>query len=151
MRKLTILAALMVIIGPPALGQTTTKLCVPVPPIPGQLGAPSCADVSMTNALPVKTGTTSVTLMPLDVSTVTSAGVPVVALVSGHHLQGGIIQNPPTAKTLLCINEIGAAKTTGGNNICLRPGAVQPLSASGGPVSVVSSDANHPFSGYGWN
>jgi len=90
------------------------------------------------------------TINPLDVAVVTTGGTAVQALGPGEHAAGGFIQNPPTATVALCINEAGPAVAGGsGSTTCVSPGIVYPLAPNGGTVSVVSSDSNHPFSGYG--
>lgn len=91
-------------------------------------------------------------LTPLDVATVTTGGSAVTALTAGHRSAGGWIYNPPTATVNLCINEVGTASgtTSAGNTTCIVPGQTYVLTASSNsPVSVVSSDSAHPFSGYG--
>jgi len=91
-------------------------------------------------------------LVSLDVSTVTTGGTAVTAINAGHRASGGWIQNPPTATTNLCVNERGTATTTaGGDTSCLVPGQTYILSGNAGPVSVVSSDSAHAFSGQAWN
>ena len=91
-------------------------------------------------------------LVSLDVSTVTTGGTAVTAINAGHRASGGWIQNPPTAATNLCINERGTATTTAGGDVtCIAPGQTYMLSGNAGPVSVVSSDSAHAFSGMGWN
>lgn len=90
------------------------------------------------------------TINPLDISTVTTGGTAVTALGPGEHSAGGFIQNPPTATIALCINEAGVAVVAGsGSTTCISPGNVYQLAPSNGPVSVVSSDSAHPYSGYG--
>lgn len=91
------------------------------------------------------------TINPLDISVVTTGGVAVQALGPGEHAAGGFIQNPPTATINLCINEAGPATgtTSAGSTTCIAPGIIYPLSPSIGPVSVISSDGTHAFSGYG--
>lgn len=91
------------------------------------------------------------TLVTLDIKTVTTGAVPVVALSAGHKTAGGLIQNPPTASINLCINEIGTASgtTSSGDTTCIIPGQSYSLTASSGAVSVISSDSAHAFSGYG--
>ena len=91
-------------------------------------------------------------LTPLDVATVTTGGTAVTALLPQHRSSGGWIYNPPTATVNLCINEIGTASgtTSAGNTTCIVPGQTYVLTASSNnPVSVISSDSAHPFSGYG--
>lgn len=93
-----------------------------------------------------------VLMVPLDVATVTTAGVPVNALIAGHRTAGGWIVNPATATAPLCINEYGPASATAadGASTCILPGNRFPLSPSPRPLSVVSSDAAHPFTGAGY-
>ena len=96
---------------------------------------------------------TAVTLAPLDVATVTTGGTAVTAVAHYHRLKGGWIQNPSTAATPLCINEMDAATATttpGGNVTCIVPGQTYLLAPTGNSVSVVSSDSNHAFSGVAW-
>jgi len=90
-------------------------------------------------------------LVPLDVATVTTGGTAVVALTQNHRSGGGWIQNPPSATVNLCINEVGTASgtTSSGNTTCIVPGQSYVLIPNAGPVSVISSDSSHPFSGYG--
>lgn len=91
-------------------------------------------------------------LTPLDVATVTTGGTAVTALTAGHRSAGGWIYNPPSATVNLCINEVGTASgtTSAGNTTCIVPGQTYVLTASSNkPVSVVSADSAHPFSGYG--
>jgi hypothetical protein len=93
----------------------------------------------------------TLTIVPLDVATVTTGGTAVTALNAPHRSAGGWIQNPPTATVNLCINEVGVASgtTSAGSVTCIAPGQSYRLAPSPGPVSVVSSDSAHPFSGYG--
>lgn len=93
------------------------------------------------------------TIVPLDVSTVTTGGTAVTALTAGHKTAGGWLQNPASATQPLCINEIGTASGTSssGNTTCVSPGTPYYLTPSSGTVSVVSSDSAHPFSGFGLN
>lgn len=106
--------------------------------------------ISSTAGMPVQ-GVT-VTLVPLDVSTVTTGGTAVTALSAGHRTKGGWIQNPSTATQLLCLSETGTAATTqGGSTTCLPAGITYQLVPSGGAVSVNAPDGGHPFSGYGFN
>jgi hypothetical protein len=90
-------------------------------------------------------------IVPLDVATVTTGGTAVTALNAPHRSAGGWIQNPPSATINLCINEVGVASgtTSAGSLTCIQPGQSYTLAPSPGPVSVVSSDSAHPFSGYG--
>jgi hypothetical protein len=93
-----------------------------------------------------------VTIVPLDVSTVTTGGTAVAALTAGHCTAGGRIQNPLSAGTSLGINQNGTASgtTSNGSTIFYPPGATCWLVASANAVSVISSDSAHPFAGEGW-
>lgn len=93
----------------------------------------------------------SVTLVTLDVKTVTTGGTAVNAIASGDRTAGGFLQNPKGATIDLCINELGTASgtTSSGDTTCIIPGASYNVAPGIGPVSVVTSDSSHPFSGYG--
>ncbi len=95
----------------------------------------------------------SLNLIPLDVSTVTTGGTAVTALAAGHRTAGGWLQNPSGASAALCINEMGTASgtTSSGSTTCIAAGQSYTLAPSNKPVSVISSDSAHPFSGMGWN
>jgi hypothetical protein len=110
------------------------------------------AQVDTTNPLPVQSKGQSVTLVALNVSVVTTGGTAVTALISGNRTAGGWIQNPLTASQNLGINEIGTASgtTSAGSTTFIAPGQTYVLAPSGNPVSVISSDSSHAFSGYGW-
>lgn len=102
-------------------------------------------------ALAIAAPAQAANLVPLDVTTVTTGGTAVVALTQNHRSGGGWIQNPPSATVNLCINEVGTATgtTSSGNTTCIVPGQSYVLIPNAGPVSVISSDSSHPFSGYG--
>lgn len=108
--------------------------------------------MSSASAESVFTVSGPITLVPLDVATVTTGGTAVTALAAAHRNKGGWLFNPSTATINLCINEIGAASgtTSAGNTTCIAPGQTYVLAASPNAVSVVSSDSAHPFSGYGF-
>jgi hypothetical protein len=91
------------------------------------------------------------TLVPLDVSTVTTGGSPVTALTAGHRTAGGWIMNPLTATANLGINEINTASgtTSSGNTTFIAPGQSYALQPSGNAVSVISADSSHQYSGMG--
>ena len=110
--------------------------------------AVALASVVMTGSAQAAT----VVVLSLDVATVTTGGTAVTAIAAGHRSSGGWIQNPNVATVNLCINEKGTATgtTSAGDTICIVPGQVYLLAASGNAVSVVSSDSAHPFAGYGW-
>lgn len=93
------------------------------------------------------------TIVPLDISTVTTGGTAVTALLAGHRTAGGFLQNPIGATIPLCINEQGTASgmTSAGATTCILPGQPYTLTPSAGAVSVITSDSAHPFSGQGLN
>lgn len=99
---------------------------------------------------PTKPG--SLTLVPLDISTVTTGGTAVTALNAGHASAGGFIQNPKGASVDLCINGIGTASgtTSSANTTCIPAGSAYYIPPSAAAVSVISSDSSHPFSGEGF-
>ena len=94
----------------------------------------------------------SYTIVPLDIATVTTGGVAVTALASGHRTAGGWLMNPAGGAVNLCINEVAVASgtTSAGSLTCIEPGRTYALAASPNAVSVVSSDSSHSFSGQGW-
>ena len=110
---------------------------------------------SLLFATPVLAGTETVpgsmNIVPLDISTVTTGGTAVTAINAGNRTAGGFLQNPKGATVDLCINEQGTASgtTSAGNTTCVAPGNSYNLAPSNNPVSVVTSDSSHPFSGYG--
>lgn len=112
-----------------------------------QSAAPTSAAVSQ----PTSPGAR--TIVPLDVSTVTTGGTAVTALTAGHRTAGGFLFNPIVATIALCINEIGIASgtTSAGNTTCIQPGQSYNLAPAASAVSVITSDSSHPFSGYGLN
>jgi hypothetical protein len=93
----------------------------------------------------------AVTLVTLDVKTVTTGGTAVTAIAAGNRTAGGFLQNPKGATIDLCINELGPASgtTSSGDTTCIIPGASYNVAPGIGSVSVVTSDSSHPFSGYG--
>ena len=103
------------------------------------------------SAIPVTISPGPRTIVPLDVSTVTTGGTAVTALATGHKTAGGFLYNPIGATINLCINEQGTASgtTSAGALTCIQPGQAYTLAPSAGAVSVITSDSSHPFSGYG--
>lgn len=93
------------------------------------------------------------TIIPLDISTVTTGGTAVTALIAGHRTAGGFLLNPSGATINLCINEQGTASgtTSAGALTCIQPGQTYTLVPAAGAVSVITSDSSHPFSGEGLN
>ena len=115
---------------------------------PGTTNGVQTLSGSVTNTSPAAR-----TIVPLDVSTVTTGGTAVTALAAGHRSAGGFLTNPKGATVDLCINEQGTASgtTSAGATTCVSPGQAYQLAATAGAVSVVTSDSSHPFSGYGLN
>jgi hypothetical protein len=99
-----------------------------------------------------ETTPSSVTINPLDVAIVTTGGPAVTAINAGHRSAGGWLLNPSTATIPLCINKIGTASgtTSAGSTTCIAPGQPYTVAPGIGPVSVVSSDSAHAFSGEGF-
>lgn len=92
-----------------------------------------------------------VTIVPLDVSTVTTGGVAVTAFNAGNRKKGGYITNPPDAPDNLVINELTTASgiVTAGSNFVIMPGGTQILAPSLLGVSVISATSSHVFAGQG--
>lgn len=93
------------------------------------------------------------TIVPLDISTVTTGGTAVTALTAGHRTAGGFLYNPIGATINLCINEQGTASgtTSAGALTCVQPGQTYTLTPASTAVSVITSDSSHQFSGQGLN
>jgi hypothetical protein len=112
------------------------------------------AQVDITNPMPTLGKQTSLTLVPLDISTVTTGGTAVTALSAGHRTAGGWIFNPggTSGTASLGINEIGTASgtTSVGNTTFIAAGQTYTLAASTNAVSVISADSGHAFSGVGF-
>ncbi len=91
------------------------------------------------------------TVVTLDVKTVTTGGTPVTAIAATHRTAGGILCNPQGATINMGINEIGTAAgtTSSGDTTFIVPGQCYNVSPAAGAVSVITSDSAHPFSGYG--
>lgn len=116
------------------------------------LSALALASITLAPAAFAATATTPspVTLVTLDIKTVTTGGTAVYAVAAGNKTAGGWLQNPGTATTNLCINELGAATTTpSGDTSCIAPGQVYLLTPGNGAVSVNATDSAHAFSGIG--
>lgn len=165
--KRLILSLLLVAAPIAAMAQTAT------PVVPGTIATSGCPSPNLTpcflqnsssNPLyttPASGGAASAvtttpglrTIIPLDVSTVTTGGTAVTALNAGHRSAGGFLYNPIGATINLCINEQGTASgtTSAGALTCIQPGQGYKLAPTSGAVSVVTSDSSHPFSGYGLN
>jgi hypothetical protein len=105
------------------------------------------------NPMPTATTSGSLTIVPLDVATVTTGGTAVTALAAGHRNKGGFLLNPSAATVDLCINEQATAAGTvsAGALLCISAGQTYTLSPSALGVSVVTSDSAHPFAGQGYN
>jgi len=111
---------------------------------------PSALSTAKARQVPMFQG--QVTLVALDVSTVSTGGTAVTALTSGHRAAGGWIKNPENALANLGINEQGTATGTvsSGATTFIAPGEVYYLQPASGAVSVISSVSGHAFSGVGW-
>lgn len=117
-------------------------------------GSSQAVAVSASNPLPISSSASaSLTLVPLDVATVTTGGTAVTALTAGHRNRGGWLANPDGATISLCINEqtTAAGTTSAGALMCILPGRSFNLVPSPLAVSVISSDSAHPFAGEGFN
>lgn len=114
-------------------------------------GAACTNDAGGGGVTPVKPG--ALTIIPLDVSTVTTGGTAVTALIAGHRSAGGFLLNPAGATIALCINEqsVASGTTSSGPLTCVPPGGSYTLVPSNAAVSVITSDSSHPFSGEGLN
>ncbi len=135
--------------------QDTTTIAGSAPGTAGTASANVVTVQGVASMTPVLTTTTpsSRTIVPLDVSTVTTGGTAVTALTAGHRTAGGFLYNPIGATINLCINEQGTASgtTSAGALTCVQPGQAYNLAPAAGAVSVITSDSSHPFSGYGLN
>lgn len=122
-------------------------------PLTVDLNGNLCPDGSSSAPSNVLTSPGQRTIVPLDVSTVTTGGTAVTALTAGHRTAGGFLYNPIGATINLCINEQGTASgtTSAGALTCIQPGQPYTLAPAAGAVSVITSDSAHPFSGYGLN
>lgn len=157
MRYAWALAFALFLIGGHARADNTALVCYKA------AGTSNCIPVTASTPLPVtgpgSGGSTPVTpgnltIVPLDISTVTTGGTAVAASAPGHHNKGGFLQNPSTATINLCINEQATASGTSsaGALTCITPGStygIAPNSTS--TISVVTSDSAHPYSGQGYN
>lgn len=125
---------------------------------PGTAGTPSANVISVQGipsgtTIPVTSSPGARTIVPLDVSTVTTGGTAVTALTAGHRTAGGFLYNPIGATINLCINEQATASgtTSAAGLTCIQPGQSYTLVPAAGAVSVITSDSSHPFSGEGLN
>lgn len=143
----------LVFLGAPqaATAQQVTKICVDGTNSSNQ--GNSCVPVGPSSPFPVIISPSPRTIIPLDISTVTTGGTAVTALNAGHRTAGGFLQNPVGATIALCINEQGTASgtTSAGPVTCIQPGQTYTLVPAAGAVSVITSDSTHPFSGEGLN
>lgn len=119
----------------------------------GTNGTTAQAVQGINGGVPEATKPGPVTIVPLDVSTVTTGGTAVTALAAGHRTAGGFLQNPIGATVSLCVNEQGTATgtTSAGATTCVAPGNSYTLVPAANAVSVITSDSAHPFSGEGLN
>jgi hypothetical protein len=107
--------------------------------------------VGGSSSAPIYVKPAPLTIVTLDVKTVTTGGTAVNAISAGHRTAGGFLQNPIGASVALCINEIGTASgtTSSGDTTCIQPGQSYTVAPASTAVSVITSDSSHPFSGYG--
>lgn len=157
--KALILAATLVMLAPSVMAQSYIR--VPscgsaTPPVGSSQGYMDstgniCTSGAGGGSSTVTPGT--LTLVPLDASSVVTGGTAVTALTAGHRNKGGWLQNPAGAAAALCINESGTASgtTSSGATTCIQAGQSYTLAPSGNAVSVISSDSSHAFSGQGFN
>lgn len=122
-------------------------------PATNQTAIPTFQVDPTTGTAPGGTVPGKVTLVPLDVATVTTGGTAVTALTVNHRTRGGWLYNPANATISLCINEVATASgtATAGSLICISADRTYTLAPSANAVSVVTSDSAHPFAGYGYN
>jgi hypothetical protein len=100
--------------------------------------------------LPVTTAPSTRTIVPLDISAVTTAGTAVTALSAGHAAAGGFLVTSNAAG--LCVNQVGAAGTaTSGNTTCVAQNQMYSLVPSGNAVSVNSAASSVAIGGEGLN
>ena len=96
----------------------------------------------------------ALTIVALDVATVTTGGTAVTASAAGHHNKGGFLLNPVGATVNLCVNEQATASgtTSAGALFCIQPGQTYNITPNATSViSVVTSDSSHSFAGQGFN
>lgn len=91
-------------------------------------------------------------IVPLAVSTVTTAGTAVTALAAGQRTAGGYLVTSNAAG--ICVSENGTAGTATGYTgsvmtVCVAANQPYNLLANAGAVSVNSTASNVAFSGYG--
>lgn len=152
MKKPKLVLAILVSLGVGVAIPLALAANYPVPAT-NQTALPTFQIDPTTGATPGGTLPGKLTLVPLDVSTVTTGGTAVSALTAGHRTRGGWLYNPPNATISLCINEIGTAAGTAsqGSLTCIPADRTYTLTPSANAVSVITSDSAHPFSGYGYN
>lgn len=104
--------------------------------------------VSTDNPLPVSQRLAQLTLVPLDIATITMAGTPVNAISAGHRLQGGILVTADIGG--MYVNELGLAGTTvAGGTMFVAPNQPYFLAPSVNAVSVNSTVSAVALAGYG--
>jgi hypothetical protein len=104
--------------------------------------------IEVINSIPIPR---VVTLIPLLTYVTGTIGVAVTVLTTGQRTAGGTIENPASAPGALGVNEITTASGTASNRTTyfIAPGMSYPLTPNAGPVSVISTFANHAFMGFG--
>lgn len=91
----------------------------------------------------------SLTILPLDISSVTTGGTAVNALAAGHASAGGFVVTSNAAG--ICINERGAAGTaSSGDTACVAQNQPYYLAPTSNAISVNSSSSSVTLAGYGY-
>jgi hypothetical protein len=91
------------------------------------------------------------TIVPLDTATVTTGGVAVTALATGHALAGGFLITSNAAG--ICVDQATTAGTVTGTpstTSCVAQGQVFSLVPNSHAVSVNSTASNVSLAGEGW-
>ena len=145
-RSLALTVALSLALPTVAMSQSASQIFT----APG--GSGQTQPVSPNNPLPVTTKPNQTMVIPLDVSTVTTANTAVTALSVGHRTAGGYLITANAAG--ICISENGTAGVATGysgavQTTCVVANEPYNLAPSSGAVSVNSTSNSVAFSGYG--
>lgn len=105
---------------------------------------------SSANPMPISLQSQAITIIPLDVTSVTTGGTPVNALSVGHVLRGGFILTTNAAG--ICVSQQGAAGTsTNSSTQCIAANQIYNIVPNTGAVSVNSVGSSVALSGQGYN
>ena len=118
--------------------------------IPDQTNPSTTQAVTPKAPLPVGTKSSALTIVPLDVSSVTTGGTAVTALNAGHATAGGFIVTANAAG--ICVDQrttAGTATGTPSSTTCVAQNQVFNLVPNPGAVSVNSTASSVPFGGEG--